>query len=153
MSDHVAYRVADGDDIELYPGRRVIELTVANTGDRAVQVGSHYHFFEANPALEFDRDAAWGMHLAVAAGLAVRFEPGAERTVRLVDFGGRRVLHGFYGLTEGALDDPKVRKRARRLAIDLGFRGFTDDGAAATGENTANAGAPADTNATTEGDR
>lgn len=127
MSDHVAYHVADGPDIELYPGRRTIELPVENTGDRAIQVGSHYHFFEANPALRFDRDAAWGMHLAIAAGLAVRFEPGARRVVTLVDFGGERVIHGFAGLTEGALDDVSVRDRARARAIAAGFTGFGED--------------------------
>lgn len=98
--------------IELNPGRRTTTLRVSNTGDRAVQVGSHYHFFEANPALAFDREAAWGMHLSIPSGLAVRFEPGDTREVELVDFGGRRILHGFAGLTEGALDDPDVRARA-----------------------------------------
>lgn len=127
MADAIAYRTVDGPPIELYPGRRVIELEVTNAGDRAVQVGSHYHFFEANPALDFDRDAAWGMHLALPAGLAARFEPGMSRTVQLVDFGGKRVLHGFHGLVGGALDDPAVRDRARAAAIAAGFRGFADD--------------------------
>ncbi|WP_313358389.1 urease subunit beta, partial [Corynebacterium variabile] len=98
--------------IELNPGRRTTTLRVANTGDRAVQVGSHYHFFEVNPALSFDREAAWGMHLSIPSGLAVRFEPGDTREVELVDFGGRRVLFGFAGLTEGALDDPAVKAAA-----------------------------------------
>ena len=98
--------------IELNPGRRTTTLRVANTGDRAVQVGSHYHFFEVNPALSFDREAAWGMHLSIPSGLAVRFEPGDTREVELVDFGGRRVLFGFAGLTEGALDDAAVKAAA-----------------------------------------
>lgn len=98
--------------IELNPGRRTVTLRVSNTGDRAVQVGSHYHFFEVNPALSLDRERAWGMHLAVPSGLAVRFEPGDTREVELVDFGGRRVLHGFAGLVEGPLDDPTVKERA-----------------------------------------
>lgn len=100
------------DTIELNPGRRTVTLRVANTGDRAVQIGSHYHFFEVNPALSFDREAAWGMHLSIPSGLAVRFEPGDTREVELVDFGGRRILHGFAGLVEGALDDPAVKKAA-----------------------------------------
>lgn len=100
------------DVIELNPGRRTATLRVSNTGDRAVQVGSHYHFFEVNPALSFDRAASWGMHLDIPSGLAVRFEPGDTREIDLVDFGGRRVLHGFAGLTEGALDDPAVRDAA-----------------------------------------
>lgn len=110
----VSYGTATGaaDPIILNPGRRTVTLRVSNTGDRAVQVGSHYHFFEVNPALDFDRAASWGMHLAIPSGLAVRFEPGDTREVDLVDFGGRRVLHGFAGLTEGALDDPGVRDRA-----------------------------------------
>lgn len=98
--------------IELNSWRRTTTLRVANTGDRAVQVGSHYHFFEVNPALDFDREAAWGMHLSIPSGLAVRFEPGDTREVELVDFGGRRVLHGFGGITEGALDDPAVKAAA-----------------------------------------
>lgn len=101
-----------GPIIELNPGRRTTTLRVSNTGDRAVQVGSHYHFFEVNPALSFAREDAWGMHLSIPSGLAVRFEPGDTREVELVDFGGRRVLHGFAGLTEGALDDPTVKAAA-----------------------------------------
>ena len=101
-----------GMTIELNPGRRTTTLRVSNTGDRAVQVGSHYHFFEVNAALSFDRESTWGMHLSIPSGLAVRFEPGDTREVELVDFGGRRVLHGFAGLTEGALDDPAVKTAA-----------------------------------------
>jgi urease subunit beta len=91
---------ADG-EIQLNAGRPVMELEVANTGDRPVQVGSHYHFAETNPALAFDRDAARGKRLDIAAGTAVRFEPGQTRTVRLVPFAGARVVHGFRGETEG----------------------------------------------------
>lgn len=98
--------------IELNRGRATVALRVSNTGDRAVQVGSHYHFFEVNPALSFDREASWGTRLAIPSGLAVRFEPGDTREVELVDFGGRRVLHGFAGLVEGRLDDPAVKARA-----------------------------------------
>jgi urease subunit beta len=82
-------------DIELNAGRPAVTLTVANTGDRPIQVGSHYHFFETNPALQFDRAQARGMRLDIAAGTAVRFEPGQSREVRLVAIGGTRTVYGF----------------------------------------------------------
>jgi urease subunit beta len=91
---------ADG-EIELNAGREALELEVANAGDRPVQVGSHYHFAETNPALDFDRAAARGRRLDIAAGTAVRFEPGQTRRVRLIPYGGARVVHGFRGETEG----------------------------------------------------
>lgn len=94
--------IKDG-DIELNAGRKTVTLSVANTGDRPIQVGSHYHFFETNPALKFDRKKARGMRLDIAAGTAVRFEPGQERTVELVDYAGERRVFGFQGLTQGAL--------------------------------------------------
>ena len=84
-------------EIELNAGRPTITLVVANTGDRPVQVGSHYHFFETNAALAFDRDAARGMRLDIAAGTAVRFEPGQTRTVQLVAYAGERKVYGFQG--------------------------------------------------------
>ncbi|MBV5262935.1 urease subunit beta [Pinisolibacter aquiterrae] len=90
-------------DIELNAGLPVTELEVANTGDRPIQVGSHYHFAETNPGLAFDRVAARGLRLDIPAGTAVRFEPGQSRTVRLVPFGGLRVVHGFRGDVSGAL--------------------------------------------------
>ena len=90
-------------EIELNVGRRRVTMTVANTGDRPIQVGSHYHFFEANDALAFDRQAARGMRLNIAAGTAVRFEPGQTRTVELVDYAGARVIYGFQGKVMGAL--------------------------------------------------
>ena len=93
---------ADG-EIELNAGRPTVTLTVANTGDRPVQVGSHYHFAETNPALDFDRTAARGMRLDIASGTAVRFEPGQERTVELVDYAGTREVYGFRGEVQGAL--------------------------------------------------
>ena len=95
--------VADG-DIELNAGRRTLTLTVANTGDRPVQVGSHYHFAETNPALAFDRAAARGHRLNIAAGTAVRFEPGQTRTVELIAYAGDRVVVGFRGEVMGPLD-------------------------------------------------
>src|SRR3569832_2114155 len=93
-------------DIELNAGRETRRIAVANTGDRPIQVGSHYHFFEVNPALEFDRAAARGFRLDIAAGTAVRFEPGQSRTVDLVAFGGDRVVQGFRGEVMGKLDAP-----------------------------------------------
>ena len=90
-------------EITLNAGRRTVTLTVANTGDRPIQVGSHYHFFETNEALDFDRAAARGMRLDIAAGTAVRFEPGQQREVRLVPFGGGRVVYGFQQKVMGTL--------------------------------------------------
>ena len=96
--------IADAGEIELNVGRRKIQMTVANTGDRPIQVGSHYHFFETNAALAFDRDAARGFRLDIAAGTAVRFEPGQNRTVSLVALAGDRRVYGFRGLIQGALE-------------------------------------------------
>lgn len=87
----------------LNTGRRTLTLVVRNTGDRPIQVGSHYHFAETNAALGFDRDAARGMRLNIASGTAVRFEPGQQRTVELVDYAGDRVVYGFRGLVQGEL--------------------------------------------------
>ncbi len=98
------YIIKDGTLI-LNQGRTAITLEVANTGDRPVQVGSHYHFFEANGALDFDREAARGFRLDIPAGTAVRFEPGQSRDVTLVAYGGARVVHGFNGAVQGALED------------------------------------------------
>ncbi|GGC27267.1 urease subunit beta [Siccirubricoccus deserti] len=88
-------------EIELNAGVEAVEVEVGNTGDRPVQVGSHYHFAETNPALSFDRSVARGRRLDIAAGTAVRFEPGQTRTVRLIPFAGARMVHGFRGETEG----------------------------------------------------
>ena len=92
-----------GGEIELNAGRRTVKLKVANSGDRPIQVGSHYHFHETNDALEFDRGAAYGMRLNIAAGTAVRFEPGQARTVELVELAGAREVYGFQGKVMGAL--------------------------------------------------
>jgi urease subunit beta len=106
--------VADG-DIEINAGRRTVKLSVANTGDRPVQVGSHYHFFETNAALVFDRAAARGFRLNIPAGTAVRFEPGQKRTVELVAYAGARVVYGFRGQVMGPLDaKPKAKNAAKR---------------------------------------
>ena len=92
-------------DIEINVGRSRVEIEVANTGDRPIQVGSHYHFYETNSALSFDRETARGKRLNVAAGTAVRFEPGQSRTVALVEIAGDRLVYGFRGEVMGSLDD------------------------------------------------
>lgn len=102
----------DGGPIELNAGRPTCMLQVTNTGDRPVQVGSHYHFFEVNRALVFDRQAAYGMRLDLPAGTAVRFEPGDSKTVQLVALGGLRQVYGGSALVMGSLDDPDVRQRS-----------------------------------------
>ena len=107
--------------VELNAGRETVSVRVANTGDRPIQVGSHFHFFETNKALRFDRESAYGRRLSIPAGTSVRFEPGDEREVELVEIGGRRILRGLNGLTEGALDDPGVREDALRRARERGF--------------------------------
>jgi len=90
-------------EIELNAGRPTLELTVVNGGDRPIQVGSHYHFYETNPALRFDRERARGFRLDIPAGTAVRFEPGESRSVRLVAYAGARIVHGFQGRIGGPL--------------------------------------------------
>ncbi|MER2530009.1 MAG: urease subunit beta [Candidatus Competibacter sp.] len=98
--------IVTGDgDLELNAGRRVTRLTVANTGDRPIQVGSHYHFFETNPALRFDRAQARGRRLDIPAGTAVRFEPGQEREVDLVEYAGARAVYGFRAAIMGPLEN------------------------------------------------
>jgi urease subunit gamma/beta len=110
-------------DIELAAGRPRTTVQVVNTGDRPIQVGSHYHFFETNKALEFDRAAAFAMRLDIPAGTAVRFEPGQRKEVTLVAFGGRRELSGLNGLTQGAASDETVRAAALNRARAAGFKG------------------------------
>ena len=111
------YFLGEG-EIEGNVGRRTAELEVTNTGDRPIQVGSHFHLFEANRALVFDRAAAFGMHLNIPAGTAVRFEPGDAKRVPLVEFGGARQVFGLNALTDGAGRDEALRRLARweRLA-------------------------------------
>ena len=107
--------------IQANAGRKTVRVIVKNSGDRPIQVGSHYHFFEVNRALEFDRAAAYGMRLNIAAGTAVRFEPGEEKEVELTEFGGARVIHGFNGLVEGQLIEAGARERAVERARKEGF--------------------------------
>ncbi len=100
--------VVHGDGpVRINAGREAVSVRVVNTGDRPVQVGSHYHFAEVNPALDFDRDAAWGRRLDVPAGTSVRFEPGVDRDVPLVPLGGARVVAGLRGAAAGPLDRPR----------------------------------------------
>jgi urease beta subunit len=108
-------------DIVAFNGRQTIEVLVANTGDRPIQVGSHCHFFEANRALRFDREKAYGFRLQVPAGTAVRFEPGEDKRVTLISIGGNRVAYGINGLTHGRLDDPHVKAKAVAAAREQGF--------------------------------
>ena len=110
-------------DIEANTGRATKELTVSNTGDRPIQVGSHCHFFEANHALKFDREQAFGFRLSIPAGTAVRFEPGEEKRVTVVALAGKRVAHGINGLTDGSLDDAQVKAKALARAAERGFVG------------------------------
>jgi urease beta subunit len=116
---------ADG-DIEINVGRRTVTLTVKNTGDRAAQIGSHFHFFEANRALEFDRPQAMGMHLNIAACTSVRFEPGQERVVELVEYSGARRAIGFNMLTMGSTTGKWDVKLAVDKANSLDFATRTE---------------------------
>jgi urease beta subunit len=106
------YFLADG-EIEANAGRRTLELTVENTGDRPIQVGSHFHFFEVNRALRFDRAQAFGMRLNVPAGTAMRFEPGDARRVTLVELAGARQVHGLNGLTAGGSKEDALQRLER----------------------------------------
>ena len=106
-------------------GRREIELEIANTGDRPIQVGSHFHFFEVNRALRFDRAAAYGMRLNIPAGTAVRFEPGDSKTVTLVEIGGSATIHGLNGLTNGPAN-ASTKAMALKRAAEQGFEHFAE---------------------------
>jgi urease beta subunit len=113
------YKLAEGDVIA-NAGRREIELEIANTGDRPIQVGSHFHFFEVNRALRFDRAAAFGMRLNIPAGTAVRFEPGDSKKITLVEIGGSKYVYGLNGLTNG-LADESTKPGAVKRAADHNF--------------------------------
>ena len=113
------YKLAEGVVIA-NDGRREIELEVANTGDRPIQVGSHFHFFETNRTLRFDRAAAFGMRLNIPAGTAVRFEPGDSKIIPLVEIGGSRKIYGLNGLTNG-LADESTKQAALKRAAEQGF--------------------------------
>lgn len=124
MSNESGYILADS-PIEINAGRRSVTLKVRNTGDRPIQVGSHFHFFEVNRALLFDREQALGMRLDIPAGTAVRFEPGDEKAVTLVEIGGTKKVVGFNGLVNGSVRASWTVAQALRRARELGFRGAT----------------------------
>lgn len=115
--------IAGDGEIELNPGRPRTTITAVNTGDRPVQIGSHYHFFEVNKALDFDRAAAFGMRLDIPAGTAVRFEPGQSKEVTLVTFGGKREVSGLHRLTEGTTEGEDAKAAALERAHAAGFKG------------------------------
>lgn len=115
--------ILNDDPVEINAGRRKVTLTVRNTGDRPIQVGSHFHFFEANRYLDFDRNKAYGMHLDVPAGTAVRLEPGDSKEVTLTEYAGARRIHGFNNLTNGGVDCVDTRTRALHRAVKYGFKG------------------------------
>jgi urease subunit beta len=114
------------DPIEINAGRRKLRLSVRNTGDRPIQVGSHFHFFEVNRVLDFDRAAALGMRLDVPSGQSIRFEAGDEREVELVAFGGHRRVIGFNNLLDAAISSRESSARALRRAVARGFSGAQD---------------------------
>jgi urease subunit beta len=118
------YILASG-DITCNQGRATAKVVVVNTGDRPVQVGSHFHFFEVNKQMEFEREKAFGKRLDIPAGTAVRFEPGEEKEVGLVDFGGSRHAFGFNNLTDGSLDDVQTRQNSMDKVAGRNFKNNT----------------------------
>lgn len=111
----------DGPDLELNAGRPVVKVKVNNTGDRPVQIGAHYHFFEVNRALVLDRTKAYGTRLDMPSGTSVRIEPGEVKEVSLIPYGGRRVVYGFNALVSGRLDDPYTRETSLRRCLEEGY--------------------------------
>ncbi|MCC2314729.1 urease subunit beta [Cellulomonas xiejunii] len=124
------------DDIEINANRAKVKLRVSNTGDRAVQIGSHFHFFEANRALLFEREKAYGMHLDIPAGTGVRIEPGDTREVTLAAYGGGRRLYGFNNLVDGGLDSRQKRLDALRRLAECEFKDGTPAAPAPSGKKT-----------------
>jgi len=122
-----------GDEIEINAGLEKVTLVVANTGDRAVQIGSHFHFFEVNRALLFEREQAYGMHLDIPAGTGVRIEPGDTREVTLTAYAGSRRVWGFNDLIDGGLDTIQTRRAALRLLAERDFKVGTPSSTATTG--------------------
>jgi urease subunit beta len=118
---------AGGPPLRINAGRRAVRLRVRNSGDRAIQVGSHYHFFEVNRALLFNRGLALGMRLDIPAGTAVRFEPGADQTVTLVEYGGLKRISGFAGLVSSSLETAAGQQAALDAAVREGFTSSPDD--------------------------
>ncbi|WP_253736380.1 urease subunit beta [Halohasta salina] len=127
MSDLVPGELlTDDEPVVINADRETAAVTVENTGDRPSQVGSHFHFFECNPALDFDRETAYGMRLDIPAGTAIRFEPGCEEDVDLVAFGGNRIMKGMGGLVDGPLDDEEVKEAALERAAEAGYLGVDE---------------------------
>ena len=122
MSETVEYIVGH-DPIEINAGRVTLGMSVRNTGDRPIQVGSHFHFFEANKALDFNRRKSFGMRLNIPAGTSIRFEPGDEKMVELVQLGGKRVVMGLNGLVNGSTSEKGALEAALKKAKELGFKG------------------------------
>ncbi len=118
--------LVDDGEIELNYGKEKLNIIVKNTADRPIQVGSHYHFFETNKMLSFDRRASFGMRLDIPSGTAIRFEPGEAKEIMLTKIGGTREGYGLNGLTNGLMDDEKVKENAIKLAKELGFKGMED---------------------------
>ena len=122
MSGTVEYIIRD-DPIEINAGRVTFKMSVRNTGDRPIQVGSHFHFFETNKALDFDRRKSFGMRLNIPSGTSIRFEPGDEKMVELVQLGGKRVVLGLNGLVNGSTSAKGALEVALKKAKELGFKG------------------------------
>lgn len=118
--------IISDEPVEINAGRRTLHLTVRNTGDRPIQIGSHFHFFEVNRALDFDRPQAMGMHLNVPAGSAIRFEPGDEKDVDLVEYGGMKRVEGFNSLVMGSVQSEWTIKEALQRAQELDFAGMAN---------------------------
>ena len=112
------------EEIELNKGRKSVKLRAKNVGDRPIQIGSHFHFFEVNKALEFDREKAFGMRLDIPAGTAVRFEPGDEKEVDLVEVGGNKYVWGLNSLTQGSVVSKIVKEAAVKRAKEKGYGGM-----------------------------
>ncbi|MCR2814846.1 urease subunit beta [Microbacterium jiangjiandongii] len=132
------------DTIEINAGRPSVTMNVTNTGDRPVQIGSHFHFFEVNSAMRFPREQAWGMHLDIPAGSGVRFEPGETKQVTLVAFAGARRIVGFNGFVNGGLDAPQTKVEALKLLAERGYQDGADstsDAAAKTTKTSENGSA------------
>lgn len=127
--DEVGSIVYKKGDLTLSPNRKKVKLKVCHCGDRPIQVGSHFHFFEVNKYLKFDREKAFGMHLDIPSGTAIRLEPGDETIVELVEFGGKKNLIGFNKLTMGSIESEEVKVEAIRLAASKGYLFADDEGA------------------------
>ena len=116
--------ISEKGEIEINKNRKKVSIIAKNTGDRPIQIGSHYHFFETNKELNFDRKKSFGLRLDIPAGTAVRFEPGEEKEITLTEFGGEKAIFGLNDLTNGSLDDPKIKEKAINKAKLQGYKGI-----------------------------